>query len=260
MGRNIAIDGSDMPAYARGAKARFPGGPERELSDLDASWGHRSAVSTRNSGKFFGYKLHCAVCTKTELPLAWTVATAKANESKFAVDLLEEVVERGFHPDTLAADKGYDHEAIYRDCAEHGVLPVIPLRQTPAVKSGKHEPPTCMHGKWTFAGADRKREAAKWRCPTGECKPASVWVKADRLHSLIPRESKHWKKLYCGRSAVERGFGRLKTEWSLTPLRVRHIEKVRLHVDLTILCQLAYELAKARQSQNPSKPLRRGTA
>lgn len=32
-------------------------------------------------------------------------------------------------------------------------------------------------------------------------------------------------------------------------LRVRRIEKVRLHANLTILCQLAYELAKIRQQQ-----------
>jgi hypothetical protein len=37
-----------------------------------------------------------------------------------------------------------------------------------------------------FAGADLKRKAAKWRCPTGECTPASVWIKTDRLHPLIP--------------------------------------------------------------------------
>jgi hypothetical protein len=38
------------------------------------------------------------------------------------------------------------------------------------------EPPTCKHGAWRFAGADKKRDATKWRCPTGECKPASVWI------------------------------------------------------------------------------------
>lgn len=249
MGKDIAIDGSDMPGYARGAKARYPGGPERELSDLDASWGHRSAVSTRNSGTFYGYKLHCAVCTKTELPLAWTIATAKANESTFAVDLLDEVKGRGFLPDTLAADKGYDLGSIYRDCAERGVMPVIPLRQTPDVKKGKDKPPSCEHGTWKFTGFDRKRGATQWRCPTGKCAPKSKWIKVDRLHPAIPRETLRWKKLYCGRSAVEREFGRLKNEWALTPLRVRHIAKVKLHADLTILTQLAYELAKIRHSQ-----------
>ena len=71
-------------------------------------------------------------------------------------------------------------------------------------------------------------------------------MKADRLHTLIPRESARWRKRYRRRSAVERGFGRLKNEWGLLPLRVRRIDRVRLHADLTILAQLAVALAKAR--------------
>jgi hypothetical protein len=54
---------------------------------------------------------------------------------------------------------------------------------------------------------------------------------ADRLHTLIPRESLRWKKLYRRRAAVEREFGRLKHEWALLPLRVRGLERVRLHAD-----------------------------
>ena len=76
---------------------------------------------------------------------------------------------------------------------------------------------------WRFAGADYSRKATKWRCPTGECKPASVWIKADRLHPLIPRETLRFKGLYKKRAAVEREFGRLKNEWALAPLRVRRI-------------------------------------
>jgi hypothetical protein len=84
------------------------------------------------------------------------------------------------------------------------------------------------------------------RCPTGECKPASVWIKADRLHPLIPRETLRWKGLYRGRASVEREFGRLKNEWALSPLRVRGIERVRLHADLTILAKLSCALARAQ--------------
>jgi transposase len=117
---------------------------------------------------------------------------------------------------------------------------------TTAVKRGDHLPPRCEHGDWRFAGADHGRNAAKWRCPTGECKPASRWVKADRLHPLIPRETLRWRGLYRKRASVEREFGRLKHEWALAPLRVRGIERVRLHADLTILAKLASALARAR--------------
>lgn len=45
LGQNIAIDGSDLPAYANGQRYIYNHGPERKrFSDPDASWGHRSAV------------------------------------------------------------------------------------------------------------------------------------------------------------------------------------------------------------------------
>ena len=67
-----------------------------------------------------------------------------------------------------------------------------------------------------------------------------------RLISTIPHGSDEWKRLYRGRSAVEREFGRLKHHYALAMLRVGGIERVRLHADLTILGRLALELAKAR--------------
>jgi transposase len=55
------------------------------------------------------------------------------------------------------------------------------------------------------------------------------------------------KGLYRGRASVEREFGRLKNEWSLAPLRVRRIERVRLHADLTILSQLTVALNRSQE-------------
>jgi hypothetical protein len=52
LGATVAIDASDMPAYANGQRYLYKGGPERKTySDPDASWGHRS------TGSFYGYKL-----------------------------------------------------------------------------------------------------------------------------------------------------------------------------------------------------------
>jgi hypothetical protein len=140
---------------------------------------------------------------------------------------------------------GYDLTPVYEGFEERSCHPIITLRETPAVKAGKHRPPTCEHGESTFAGSDAKRQAARWRCPTGECAPASCW-KADRLHTLIPRGTDRWKKLHRLRGAVERENERLKNEWALLPLRVRRLERVQLHADLTILARLACALANGR--------------
>ncbi len=247
LGATVAIDASDLPAYANGQRYLYKGGPERKTySDPDATWGHRSAVSTRAAGSFYGFKWHGVVCAETGLPLAWRTETAKDSESTFALPLLDAVKARGFRAEVAVMDMGYDMGPVYDGCEERGCHPVIPLRETPAVKAGKHHPPTCEYGTWTFAGSDAKRRAAKWRCPSGECAPASTWVGASRLHTLIPRGTDRWKRLYRQRGAVERENGRLKHEWALLPLRVRRLERVQLHADLTILARLACALAKAR--------------
>jgi hypothetical protein len=109
LGRDVAIDASDMPAYANGQRFASKGGRERsdsEFSDPDASWGHRSAVSTRKGGGFYGYRLHLAACARTDLPLAWTVETAKANETLSVAPLLDRLHALGVRSETCAMDRG----------------------------------------------------------------------------------------------------------------------------------------------------------
>jgi hypothetical protein len=172
MGRDLAIDASDLPAYANGQRFVSKGGRERsddEFSDPDASWGHRSAVSTCRGGGFYGYKVDMATCSRTGLPVAWQVRSARANESTFAAPLLDAASAHGFAPETCALDKGYDLGSIYAACEDRGVRPIIPLRATPDVRAGKADPPTCEHGTWTFAGPTPRAER-----PSGAARPASA--------------------------------------------------------------------------------------
>jgi hypothetical protein len=203
MGRNVAIDASDLPAFANGQRYVSDGGPERErFSDPDASWGHRSAVSTRKGGGFYGYKIDLAVCTETGLPLAWQTRTARHHESLFVAPLLDAVKARGFKPETVALDRGYDYNRVFDQCRERDCIPVVAIKKT------------------------------RLAIPL----------------TPIPYGSPEWKRLYRGRAAVEREFGRLKHDYGLAPLRVRGLDRVRLHADLTILGRLALALYRNREA------------
>lgn len=184
-------------------------------------------------------------CLRSDRPPACVARRERQSpgDALWARDL-DAVLARGFTPTSCTFDKGYDHHANYAGCEERGCRPIIPLK---AIKETKPSGPlACDHGLWRFGGADFKRKAAKWRCPTGECRPKSTWVKADRRNTLVPRNTERWRRLYRGRAAVEREFGRLKNEFGLTPLRVRGIDRVELHVDLVMLARLAAALARAR--------------
>lgn len=68
---------------------------------------------------------------------------------------------------------------------------------------------------------------------------------ADRSREGRQAQAAHlrsWRVAVRGR---EREFGRLKTGWGLTPLRVRRLPRVTLHVNLAILAQLADAVVRA---------------
>jgi hypothetical protein len=138
-------------------------------------------------------------CSATGLPLTWQVETARSHESMHVPSLLDALHVRGFAPETVAMDMGYDNGRVYAECAERNVAPIIPLRK----KQGER-------------------------------------------HGPIARNSDQWRSLYRRRSAVEREFGRLKHTFGLAMLRVRGIERVRLHADLVMLSRLSVALARAR--------------
>jgi hypothetical protein len=83
-------------------------------------------------------------------------------------------------------DMGCDHEAIYAECEQRGCHPIIPLRETPAVKAGKHRPPVCEHGEWTFAGSDAKRRAAKMALPDRRVLPGEPVDRGQPVAHLGP--------------------------------------------------------------------------
>ena len=244
-GTDVAIDGSDLPAYANGQPFVSKNGPERErYSDPDASWGHRSAVSTRKGRRG---------TTATRSTRRVCVTDFRGVDRGDGQGCRDDVCARphrlgsrsGFAAKAIM-DKGYDNGPIHDGCMDPAVCPVTPLRLTPAVVRAITGRRAVSTASGCSPGADYTRKATKWRCPTGECAPASVWVKADRLHRLIPRETARSAKLYKCRGAIEGEFGRLKHEWAMLPLRVRGIERVALHAELTILAKLRCARARAR--------------
>jgi hypothetical protein len=248
-GRNIAIDGSDMRDYSNGQRFVSKGGRERaadEYADPDASWGHGSAVSTRKGGGFYGSSSTWLSALQpifrsrgTSAPLAITSRSTRSRWSMQSAPVgLPLRRPRWTRAMTLARST-----RAARIAASGRSSCSATRRASSAAITSRPAASTATGGS---RGQDSKRGASKCRCPTGECKPASVWIKADRLHPLIPRETPRFTALYRRRAAVEREFGRLKHEWALAPLRVRGLDRVRLHADLTILAKLTCTLAQAR--------------
>jgi Transposase DDE domain len=228
IGQDVAIDGSDLPAFANGQRYVSKNGPERErFSDPDASWGHRSSISTRKGGGYYGYKLHALVCTRTGLPLAWEVDTAKAAELHHVASLIDTAKTRGFAVATCAMDKGYDNNTVHDACEQLNCHPIIPIRK----RKPEHQHTVDKRGRPFVAQPIVQ--------PLSGTPPS-------RNHPHVPRESDRFRTLYRNRGAVEREFGMLKNHFGLLPLRVRGLDRVQLHADLTMLARLSQALGRAR--------------
>ena len=113
-------------------------------------------MSTRKGGGFYGYKLHLAVCTRTDLPLGWEVRTSKEADMRIVEPLLKQLAERGVKPVSVAMDRGYDYQAVYQACQDHGALPVVAARRN----SGTGEGPI-DRGSSTFKRLYQARSAVE---------------------------------------------------------------------------------------------------
>lgn len=168
-GRDVAVDASDLPAYANGQRFVRSGGPERErFSDPDATWGHRSAVSVRKGGGYYGFKLHAAVCTRTGLPLAWEVHTAKTMEAAAVPSLLDAALRRVGRVETMTADKGYDYGPSTGRATSAASPPSSPAAASRTRASGARLPCVSM-----AAGRSPERTSSGRR-RSGAARPASV--------------------------------------------------------------------------------------
>ncbi len=168
-GRDLAIDASDMPAYANGQRDIGEVEEPKRFSDKDATWGRRSAISTRKGGSFYGYRLHLSACVATGLPISWRVEPANAYEGWQVAPLLDEARRSGAMADTAALDKGYDDAGVHAVCVERDCLPVIPLRKT----TGSNAATTSRPGATTASGPSPGR-IGSGALPSGDARPGSA--------------------------------------------------------------------------------------
>jgi len=258
-GSHVAIDSTAIRAYERKQ-------PKRKSEQTgNANWGAK-LDSFGNKITWFGYKLHLAVDTKSELPLALEVTPAHVNDGEKAPGLIEQVASRAA-PRFFMLDAGYDQLKVYEAARNVKAQAIIPLnlrreKEPPAGMLSNGTPCCSMGYAMTYWGADG--DILKFRCPhaTGKvdcplgmaaCSSSNygmvvkVDVKEDLRRYCHPhRDTKRWKALYNERTSVERCNARLKCSLTADALHVRGIEKVTTHLYLNAIVLLASAVAASR--------------
>lgn len=121
VGENIAIDSTAIDAYERKR-------PKSKEDGVNATWGAKFD-SFRNKLTWFGYKIHLAVDTNSELPVALKVTPAHVNDGDMGPPLVEKIAAQGFidRVNFIIGDAGYDQSKNYQIARHYAAQAIIPL-------------------------------------------------------------------------------------------------------------------------------------
>ncbi len=219
---------------------------------------------------YFGYKVNVITDANHGLPLLAATRPANSSDAKVMAQDLDDCLALypTLKPKFLAGDKGYDSFRNIQHVISCGMLPVIAVRRPEKDKEtgkrlydGTYDEegrPTCIGGKsMEYVGTDPEN-GHLFRCPAEGC-PLKETVQFTRhcdhehyekpegrllrIVGLLPRCSEEWKAEYKKRTVIERGFSSQKHSRLLGTHRYLNIEKVTLHVAMSMLAYLATALA-----------------
>lgn len=138
----IFFSSLDLRPYAKELRSRSPRGaegycsaalrayekkqPKRKSEQTgNANWGAK-LDSFGNKITWFGYKIHLAVDTKSELPIALEVTPAHVNDGEMAPGLIEKTASRT-STRFFILDAGYDQMKVYEAARNVKAQAIIPL-------------------------------------------------------------------------------------------------------------------------------------
>lgn len=262
-GRVVALDSTDIIGFGKYRKGK-------RNADSDAKWGSRTSKNPQTKRElFYGYKLHLACDARYGVPLAYTVMPANANDSPQLPVLLDQI--HSDHPQLkpkfAIADKGYDHTPNYHYLHKRKISAVIAIRDTE--KSNQtyslEGRPRCTGGlDMDYLGTNREK-GHFFRCPEGGCHlkdtiqftkhcDLEFYEQVDDMPELrkvgkLARANPAWKRLYNKRGIVERLFGSAKQSRLLDTHRCFGIQRMRLHIALSLLAYTGTMLARVAKGE-----------
>ncbi|GMA60184.1 transposase [Alicyclobacillus fastidiosus] len=265
-GSHIAIDSTAIGAYEK----KQP--KSRSKGSGNANWGAKFDTFG-NKLTWFGYKIHLAVDTASELPVSLEVTPAHVYDGEMAMPLIKDVVENyGWKVKFVMMDAGYDQVKNYEVARSYGAQAIIALnrrgeKEPPAGIASNGTPCCSMGYDMVYWGADGDR--LKFRCPhvlgkvncplgAAACSDSNygMVIKKNinediRRYSNPHRNTRGWTELYDERTSTERCNSRLKENLTANDVHVRGIQKVTTHVYLNVIVLLASALAtrKAASTQ-----------
>ena len=238
---------------------------------------------------WFGYKVHILVDATYELPVGYKVTKASGADIEKLKPMIEEAKEKHFQKiETVAADKAYDSGPHNKELYDElGVKPVIDIRdtwkdtdETKALFPDRRDnivydykgtvycqcPKSNERYEMAYCGFEKDRKTLKYKCPAAaygmKCKGyeqcsegtkgklVRIPLEIDRrVFVPIARSSYKWRRIYNGRTAVERVNSRIDLSFGFEHHFIRGKAKMTMRVGLAMAVMLAMALARIKRNQ-----------
>jgi hypothetical protein len=288
-GETMAGDGKYIDSYAKGKAKEQTATDNRTENDAEWSVKEYHYTDSNGNGKVkkeyhFGFKAHIICDVGTELPMAFSVTAANTDEKKEMQKLLEcplisENARKGAIKHMLL-DRGYDSTEMIKRVKGMGIAPVTDIRNcwkdgeaTKQYKdtdivynyrgdvfyavTGKDEKSggsIVKYEKMKYAGYDRQKKCLRY---SHEGKIHKIYISYDeRVFLPTARDSYKFKKLYKGRTAIERLNGRLDGDYMFENHCIRGLEKMTLMVSLSMIVMNGMALGKIKSGKKGLRSLK----
>jgi hypothetical protein len=283
-GKALAGDGKYLDSYAkREAQAGQTATDNR--TENDAEWSTKEYHYTDKDGKqqvkkehHFGFKTHIICDVNTELPIAWSVTAANGDEKKEMIKLLECSIlsneSRREIAEYLLLDRGYDSLGMILSIKSAGINPIIDIRNcwkdgektkqyknTDMVYNYKGEVfyVECVNGnsvlnKMKYEGYDKQKNRLRYS-HAGKVYRISISYD-ERVFLPVARDSDKFKRLFNGRTAVERLNGRLDRDYMFEDHCIRGLKKMTMFVGLSMVIMNGMAVGKLKNGKQMIRSLK----
>ena len=280
-GKKLAGDGKYIDSYAKRDSKQDQSETDNRTEN-DAKCSIKEYRYTDKNGKpqskkeyHYGFKTHIVCDVQSELPVAYSITAANADEKKEMMKLLESPIlldeERRKIIKYLLLDRGYDSTEMIKSVKCAGIIPVIDIcnkwkdgeetrqyKDTDIVYNYKGEvffiDEACEKHKMKYEGYDRQKKCLRYS--HGD-KTYKIYISYDeRVFLPVARDSGKFKRIYKGRTAIERLNGRLDRDYMFEEHCIRGLKKMTLMVGLSLIIMNGMAVGKLKNGKKKIRSLK----
>ena len=276
-GETLAGDGKYIDSYAKNkSKKEMTSTDNRSENDAEYSikeynYTDEKGINHTKKETHYGFKAHIICDVATELPVTFTVTKSNYDEKKAMMELVKEFkVEQNQIAKNLLLDRGYDSTDMIKHLKVREINPIIDIRNMWKNETTKQYKDTNIvynaygevfyidekieQHKMKYEGYDRQKKCLRY---SHNGKIYKIYISYDeRIFLPIARDSKKFKEIYKGRTAVERLNGRPDRDYMFENHQIRGLEKMRLMVSIAMIVMNGMAVGKIKNNISTIRSLK----